>query len=106
MRMWMVAPCLMCRQHLLGEHRELHALAGSLRAGRSIAGHISRGQLEPQNIKARHDAIVTEMVRRGYKHLTPLNDIENAPWGSVDRDRNIVELSRRCAKCRERIEGL
>jgi hypothetical protein len=30
MRMWMVPPKVMCRKHLLGEHVEIHMLAGSL----------------------------------------------------------------------------
>lgn len=105
MRMWMVDPGKMCRQHLLGEHRELHALAGSLRLGRSIAGHLARGQLEPQNMNFRHDALVAEMKRRGYNHLTPLEDMEGAPTGHVDRDGNIEELARRCVECRIKMKG-
>lgn len=30
MRMWMVDPKIMCRKHLLGEHLELHMLAGCI----------------------------------------------------------------------------
>ena len=100
MRMWMVDPKLMCRNHLLGEHRECHTLYGCLIIGRSIAGHLSRGQVEPQNLKARHDALADEMSRRGYRHLSPLENFPDAPFGLVDRDASLQELIRRCRNCR------
>ena len=56
MRMWMVAPGKMCRKHLLGEHVEIHMLAGSLLKGRSIGGFLADGLLEPQSMRARHAA--------------------------------------------------
>jgi len=100
MRMWMVEPKLMCRNHLLGEHRECHALYGCLFSGRSIEGHLSRGQVEPQNLKARHDALADEMSRRGYRHMSPLENIPGAPEGRVDRSASLKELMRRCGNCR------
>lgn len=36
MRMWMVPPELMCRQHLLGEHVELHMFVGAINKGTSV----------------------------------------------------------------------
>jgi len=100
MRMWMVAPKFMCRNHLLGEHRECHTLFGSLSIGRSIAGHLSRGQVEPQNLKARHDELADEMSRRGYRHTSPLENFPDAPVGRVDREASLNELMRRCVNCR------
>ena len=100
MRMWMVEPELMCRNHLLGEHRECHTLYGCLFLGRSIAGHLSRGQVEPQNLKARHDSLEDEMSRRGYRHMSPLENIPGAPEGRVDRAASLKELMRRCGSCR------
>ena len=38
MRMWMVPPSKMCRQHLLGEHVEIHMLVGTMRKGKSMQG--------------------------------------------------------------------
>jgi hypothetical protein len=102
MRMWMVEPRHMCRSHLLGEHRECHALYGCISLGRSIAGHLSRGQLEPQNLKTRHDTLADEMLRRGYRHMSPLEEVPDAPKGRVDRDISLKELMRRCGKCRGR----
>jgi hypothetical protein len=37
--MWMVDPRQMCRQHLLGEHNELHMFAGTMRKGIGLAGY-------------------------------------------------------------------
>ena len=45
------------------------------------------------------------MKRRGYNHRTPLEDMEGAPTGHVDRDGNIEELARRCVECRIKMKG-
>ena len=63
-RMWMISPSKMCRQHLLGEHKELHQLIGSLNKGKSVKGHINKGQVEIHNIKSRHKELVKEMKLR------------------------------------------
>ena len=36
MRMWMVDPQIMCRQHLLGEHTEMHMFVGTLKRGPAL----------------------------------------------------------------------
>ena len=71
MRMWMVDPRLMCRSHLLGEHKELHMLVGSVRIGRSLRGHIERGQFELASLPARHAALAAEIERRNWNHMSP-----------------------------------
>jgi hypothetical protein len=75
MRVWDVAPELLCRQHLLGEHRELHAIHSILRHNK--AGYRQHpetlrwiGRLDA--LKVRHDLLVAEMLRRGWQHHTPL----------------------------------
>lgn len=76
MRIWDVPPQILCRQHLLGEHRELHALWTIL----SEDKHAYRRH--PETIRwegklaalyARHSALVDEMTRRGYTHKSPLD---------------------------------
>lgn len=47
MRMWMLPPQLLCRQHLLGEHKELHMLYGTLKRGRSIASFLEKRIIDP-----------------------------------------------------------
>lgn len=101
-RMWCVNPKKMCRQHLLGEHKELHQLVGSLRKGKSIKGHIKKGQVEIHSIKQRHTQLVEEMKSRGYKHLSSLKKFKQYRAGKVDIKENEKELARRCKNCKFR----
>lgn len=75
MRIWDLEPERLCRQHLLGEHRELHALWVILTQGKKgFARHPETRRWEGK-LKAlyrRHEALVVEMGRRGYRHQTPL----------------------------------
>lgn len=98
-RMWMVNPSKLCRNHLLGEHKELHQLIGSLNKGKSIQGHIDKGQVEIHNIKARHKALVKEMIQRGYKHFSPLPKFKDFKAGKINISLNEKELARRCKDC-------
>ena len=102
MRMWMVSPKLMCRQHLLGEHVELHMLVACLKRGFSIQGYVDQGLVNTRYMYSRHDALVAEMTRRGYRHQSPLPPLRKYPIaGKVDRAANLAELARRCKKCRD-----
>lgn len=105
MRMWMIDPKLMCRRHLLGEHRELHALIGILRKGTSIQGYLDKNLIEVYNIPNRHEEIVKEMRIRGYRHKSPLKINFPLPHlGKVYPDESIQELKIRCPECRKKIE--
>jgi hypothetical protein len=117
MRMWMVDPKYMCRQHLLGEHSEVHALAGSLRKGdirryvRNLEGLAGANCLEISSLVERHDILVREMTARGYNHQSPLagNDapLEHlARWvleRKVDTCASLELLMQRCPECRKRM---
>lgn len=103
MRMWKVPPKCLCRNHLLGEHAEMHMYAGAIRKKRSIRGHIEKGQVETHSIKPRHDALAKEMERRGYRHNSPLRFHTKRRAGKVDVQGNLRELARRCRECRKRI---
>jgi hypothetical protein len=75
MRIWDLAPERLCRQHLLGEHRELHALWVILtKDKKGFARHPEtvrwRGKLKA--LYQRHESLAMEMARRGYRHRTPL----------------------------------
>lgn len=104
--MWLVDPRILCRNHLLGEHRELHALVGIIRRGTKLDGYIEKGLIETDYIECRHMELVVEMTRRGYNHQSPLDysDFDAVPLGRVDDAANVKELHKRCADCRERIE--
>lgn len=106
MRMWMVPPHTMCDQHLLGEHVEIHMLAGTLSRHRSIDGFIAKGLLEPASMSARHDAIACEMTKRGFRHKSPLSTVDLgylpqlAREARVDVATSAEALARRCERCR------
>lgn len=76
MRIWDLAPERLCRRHLLGEHRELHGLWNILTLGKTgYARHPETRRWEGRlaALYARHEALVTEMARRGYTHRSPLD---------------------------------
>ena len=104
MRMWMVEPKLLCRQHLLGEHRECHTFAGTLRKRISVSGYMSLGELDPTKLASRHEELVTEMERRGYCHFSPL-EVPDYSYvtekACIDVEANLRDLFSRCSECRE-----
>jgi hypothetical protein len=76
MRIWDLPPRLLCRQHLLGEHRELHAIWLILIGrNRGYAQHPEtlRWVGKRAALFLRHQALVAEMERRGYTHASPLD---------------------------------
>ena len=103
MRMWNVPTQLMCRQHLLGEHLEMHMFASCVRGNKKLSGYITSGLVEIHNIQKRHDELVIEMKSRGYQHKTPL-DFAGEPLGRVDGEHNVTVLYHRCKNCKERID--
>ncbi len=76
MRIWDISVQRLCRQHLLGEHRELHALWSIITNGKIGYSHHPEtvrwvGKLKA--LYARHTALVDEMKRRGYRHFSDLD---------------------------------
>lgn len=89
MRVWDVDTKILCRQHLLGEHRELHGLWNILTKHGGVGGYarhpetlrwVGRGRA----LYLRHEALVTEMLRRGYNHRSPID--ERLAVGSAVQD--------------------
>lgn len=75
MRIWDIPPSKLCRKHLLGEHRELHAIWSVLTNGkRGYSNHPETkrwvGKLKALFI--RHQQLVKEMKNRGWKHKSDL----------------------------------
>jgi hypothetical protein len=75
-RIWDLDPGWLCDRHLLGEHRELHAIWSILTTGkRGYRDHPEtvrwRGRLAA--LYARHDLQVAEMGRRGFRHASSLD---------------------------------
>jgi hypothetical protein len=108
MRIWDILPSKLCRNHLLGEHKELHAIWSILtqqKIGYSRHPETLRWKGKLKALYLRHDNLVKEMEKRGYKHKSPLNqhkakglDIQNT---FIDSKKKQIELLRkkRC-KCK------
>jgi len=76
MRIWDIDPGLLCRNHLLGEHNELHAIWNVITQGKKgYANHpeTKRWMGRLKALFAVHEAIVKEMLARGYNHQSPLD---------------------------------
>lgn len=100
----MVDPAVMCNQHLLGEHVELHMVVGCLTKGyeNTVYALARMGLLETDRVEERHAVLVAEMVRRGMNHQSPLLYTDQLHMGTVDVEQSLWELYRRCRECRQR----
>lgn len=75
MRIWDIKPAKLCRNHLLGEHRELHAIWSVLTRHKKGYSHHPETLRWKGRLKAlykRHAELVKEMRRRGYCHKSSL----------------------------------
>ena len=104
--MWMISPELLCKKHLIGEHGEIHKHRHNFVKRHSISGRILPiVQIEPENMKTRHDELAQEMIRREFKHNSPyeMPDIsylpEKAQKVKVDINISIEDLVERCEEC-------
>jgi len=76
MRIWDITPKKLCRNHLLGEHRELHAIWSILtnnKKGYSKHPETLRWKNKLAALYLRHEKLVKEMEKRGYRHDSELN---------------------------------
>lgn len=106
--MWCIDPKLLCKSHLLGSHFEIHKMIGNLKyTGKWTLNLTNAGYLEPQNAQQRHDELAEEMLKRGYKHESPLiiNGMK-LPVGHVDSDKSLSDLLSRCKECKRRYEKI
>lgn len=66
-------------------------------------------QIEPENMKARHDALVAEMIERGYNHNSPYEQPDlsylkpEERFAKINVGISIADLRNWCPKCTERI---
>jgi len=75
MRIWDISPQRLCRQHLLGEHRELHAIWAILTQGKKGYAHhpeVLRWKGKLKSLYLRHQLLVKELKRRNYNHHSDL----------------------------------
>lgn len=101
----MVDPSIMCRKHLLGEHVELHMFVGSINNGINIRGYIRDNLCEPSSIRSRHEELVDEMIKRGYKHNSPLPEFCYVDKTLINTSKSLAELLSRCKECNNRYDS-
>jgi hypothetical protein len=76
MRVWDISAEKLCRNHLLGEHRELHAIWSILingKKGYSRHPETLRWKGKLAALYLRHGTLVKEMSARGYNHQSDLD---------------------------------
>lgn len=110
MRMWMVDPKIMCNRHLLGEHVECHMFVGTILKNKSLQGYIDNKLLFIGHLANRHQALVEEMIRRGFNHKSELLPFDSGymegrfylePTISII-EYNQLDLWCRCKDCYQR----
>jgi hypothetical protein len=108
--MLMIDPKYLCKNHLLGEHNEIHKHRNIFEKKHSIKNRISPiVQIEPDSMSKRHDDLMNEMLRRGYNHksnyiqpdLSYLNNTER--YAKVDTNISINDLKNRCILCKKNL---
>ncbi|MFA4941546.1 MAG: pyrimidine dimer DNA glycosylase/endonuclease V [Patescibacteria group bacterium] len=75
MRIWDIDPKYLCREHLLGEHRELHAIWSIInndKKGYRNHPETKRWIGKNKALYLRHEKLMAEMKKRGYKHNSSL----------------------------------
>lgn len=100
MRVWDIHPKHLCRKHLLGEHRELHGLWNILTKHKGKGGYSRHPETlrwvgKQKALFVRHEALVKEMIARGYAHHSPLD--KKSAIGSVSQKIFIDSIPRQRA---------
>jgi len=111
--MWGINPKLLCRQHLLGEHNEIHKHRHNFVKQHSISKRVSPVvQIAPEQMKKRHDELVREMIARGYNHNSPYEqpDLSHLKpeerYAEIDTNVSILDLTLRCSECAKRLKSI
>ncbi len=77
---------------------------GAISHGKSVKGYLEKGLLEVHSLYARHEELVEEIKRRGYRHCSDVDEkwITAKKLGSIDRKKSLEELLKRCSRCKRR----
>lgn len=100
-RLWMIDPKIMCRQHLLGEHVECHMFAGCLNKGKSLKGYLNKNFFDPAALTERHNQLAEEIRLRGYTHNSPISEYTGKA-NPINVSKSLADLLDRCVECRKR----
>jgi len=107
-RMWNLPPSHMCQQHRLGEHKELHMIAGSLERAldgsdkhrATLAGQADAGNVDVRWLYGRHNTLE---AYGGWDSPLPELDVDAAAFAHADIDirRSRRDLQNRCEDCKD-----
>lgn len=108
MRIWDLQVEKLCKNHILGEHRELHAIWNIIsqdKKGYSKHPEIKRWKGKLRALYIRHEKLVAEMKKRGCNHNSPLEaglavgkEIQDELVDSIDAQ--IKNLKNKMCKCK------
>ena len=108
MRMWMIPPEFLCKNHLLGSHNEIHKHRHIFQKKHNITGRIKPVvQIEPASMEIRHNELAKYI-----KHNSPYKqpDINYLPIdeqkAKVDLNISYKDLSDRCPECKALLNTL
>jgi len=108
MRVWDIEASVLCNNHLLGEHREIHAIWKILTENKKGYAHhpeTLRWKGKLLALYSRHETVAAEMTKRRFSHKSILNkklatgsDTQSIFIDQPDRQRMIL-LNKHC-KCK------
>jgi hypothetical protein len=108
MRIWDIPTEKLCRSHLLGEHRELHAIWSIIinkKKGYSKHPETLRWKGKLKALYLRHEEQVKEIQKRGYHHNSSLDKkfatgkkTQNEFIDSIEKQKQILK-NKKC-KCK------
>lgn len=108
MRIWDIDPALLCDRRLLGEHNELHALWNIILKGlKGFSNHpeTKRWRGKIRDLYLRHEARVKEMERRGFRHVSPLDEALATGKAIQDELKDPIEAQERLLSEKTPIAG-
>lgn len=104
-RIWRVPVSFLDRQHLLGEHAELHCIFNVITKGlKGFRNHpqVNRFRDHLGMLVDRHAQQVREMERRGWNHKSPLPQVDCQPeeysYSDKDHQEDLALLKEREGK--------
>lgn len=103
MRVWDIPPEKLCRNHLLGEHSEIHALWSIItknKNGFSNHPETKRWKGRMKGLFNRHEEVAREIEKRGYNHKSPLDP--NLATGKGKQDKFVDTVSEQIKILREK----
>ena len=106
MRIWDLPEKLLCDKHLLGQHREIHAIYNMItqNKGGNYLKHpeVKRWKGKIPALCVKHADTAYEMEKRGFKHFSQIHledggIKQNIKWQSIEEQKDILRIKQ--CKC-------